>query len=416
MEYGLIAKKLGHSFSKEIHALIADYEYELKELSETELDGFMKKADFKAINVTIPYKEKVIPYLNYIDDAARRIGSVNTVVKKEGKIYGYNTDYYGMQAMIFKSGINLKAKKVLILGSGGTSKTALCVAKDLGAQNVYGVSRTAKENHITYEQAYSIHNDAEIIINTTPVGMFPDTDSSPIDISLFKKLEGVVDVVYNPLNTLLYRDAKKMGIKAVCGLYMLVAQAVFAYEKFMEKSIEADEIDKIYSAVLKQKQNIVLIGMPACGKTTLGSFLAQKLGRKFVDTDLLITEKTGRTPSDIILKDGEDAFRKTESEVIKEISVLNSLIIATGGGAVLKSENTDNLKKNGVIVFIDRDPNMLIATDDRPLSLNREEIMKRYNERYNLYCSAADFIVSGEMSTEEKALIIERKLYEASCN
>lgn len=410
MEYGLIAKKLGHSFSKEVHALIADYEYELKELSIDELKEFMDKADFKAINVTIPYKEEVMPYLHHIDEAAKLIGSVNTVVKKDGKLYGYNTDFYGMKAMVLKSGMDIKNKKVLILGSGGTSKTAVAVVSAMGAGEFYCVSRTAKEKSITYDQAYKEHNDAQIIINTTPVGMYPDTDSLPIDLSLFKNLEGVIDVIYNPLKTALSAEAEKMGIKSVCGLYMLVAQAVLAYEKFTGKSVETGEIDRIYNEVLKQKQNIVLIGMPASGKTTLGSFLAEKLGKKFIDTDILITEKTGRTPSDIITKDGEAAFRKIESETIKEISLLNSVIIATGGGAVLKSENIYNLKKNGVIVFIDRDVNMLNTTSDRPLSLNREELFKRYNERYDLYCSAADFIISGEMSTSEKADIIERKM------
>ena len=410
MEYGLIAKKLGHSFSKEVHSLIADYEYELKELTETELDGFMKKAEFKAINVTIPYKEKVILYLDYIDEAAKFIGSVNTIVNNDGKLYGYNTDFYGMKAMILKSGIEFSGKKVLVLGSGGTSKTAFCVAKDLGAEQVFTVSRTEKENCITYEQVYKEHNDAQIIINTTPVGMFPNTDSTPLDLSLFNNLDGVIDSIYNPLKTALSIEAEKRGVKAVCGLYMLVAQAVLASEKFTGRNFDTTVIDRVYNEILKEKQNIVLIGMPASGKTTLGEFLAKKFARQFVDTDILITEKTGRTPSDIITKDGEAAFRIIESEVIKEISNSNSLIIATGGGAVLRNENVLNLKKNGAVIFIDREPDMLIATNDRPLSSNKEEIMKRYNERYELYCKAADFILFGEMSTEEKALMIERKL------
>lgn len=410
MEYGLIAEKLGHSFSKEVHGFLADYDYRLQELTLEELDTFMREKDFKAINVTIPYKEKVIPYLYEIDSAAQTIGSVNTIVNKDGKLYGYNTDFLGMRSMIVGSGIEIKDKKVLILGSGGTSKTAFYVCEDLGAKEILTVSRTKSNKTITYDEVYKYHLDAQVIVNTTPCGMFPDIDSMPIDVKPFKDLHGVVDAIYNPLKTALALSAEKQGAKSVCGLYMLVAQAVYACEKFLNKEIDKSEIDRVYSKALRSKQNIVLIGMPSCGKSTVGKLIAEKLNRKFYDTDSIIEEKTGRTCSEIINNDGEEAFRKIESQVIFVVSKLSEAVIATGGGAILKEENRLNLHKNGLLWFIDRPLEKLITTADRPLSSDREALLKRYNERYPVYCQTADYKISGDRSAKETALLIEKDM------
>lgn len=403
MEYGLIAEKLGHSFSKEVHGFLADYDYQLMELTEKELDAFMRSRSFKAINVTIPYKEKVIPYLYKIDSAAKQIGSVNTIVNKDGKLYGYNTDFPGMKAMILSSGIEIKDKKVLILGSGGTAKTAIAVSKDLGAKEILTVSRTKSNDNITYNEAYDKHCDAQVIINTTPCGMFPNIETAAIDLTHFNSLESVVDAVYNPLKTTLSLSAEKKGAKSVCGLYMLVAQAVYACEKFKGCEIQKSEIDRVYNKVLGSKQNIVLIGMPSCGKSTVGRLLAEKLGRPFYDTDKIIEEKTGRQCAEIIRNDGEAVFRNIESQVILEVSKLSSVVIATGGGAVISEANRDNLHKNGTIWFIDRPIEKLITTANRPLSSDRQLLEKRYTERYPIYCKTADYKISGDLSIEETA-------------
>ena len=403
MEYGLIAEKLGHSFSKEIHAKLADYDYELKELRPEEVKDFILKKDFKAINVTIPYKETVMPYLDEIDDKAMLIGSVNTIVNNDGKLYGYNTDFFGMEQLILKNGVSLKDKKVLILGSGGTAKTAFAVSKHLGAEKIYFVSRSKTDSTITYDEALSCHFDAEVIINTTPVGMYPNIEKTPVDLRCFKKLSAVIDVIYNPLKTQLLLNAEKVGIKAVGGLYMLIAQAKVACEYFLNKKIDDSVMDAVYKDILSSKQNVVFVGMPSSGKSTVGKLVAEKLSRKFLDTDLLIFEKTGMTPAEIINGRGENEFRLIESEVISEISKLSGVVIATGGGAILNDENIKNLKKNGRIWFIDRNVDSLIPTSDRPLSSTKEQLIKRYNERYPVYMACADFVLKDIESAEKTA-------------
>jgi shikimate dehydrogenase len=406
-KYGCIGKKLTHSFSKDIHAYLADYEYELIELSENEIQPFFEKKDFTAVNVTIPYKETVIPYLDLVSDIAKRIGAVNTVVNRGGKLYGYNTDYYGMKALVERVGIDLRGKKVLVLGTGGTSKTARVLSSDMGARETLTVSRRKSEDSITYDEAASIHSDADVIINTTPVGMYPDCASKPIDITPFEKLSGVVDAVYNPLRTKLVLDAQKRGIKAVGGLYMLISQAVFAAEKFLDTNIEPQKTDAVYKSILNQKQNIVLVGMPGSGKTTVGKLLAKKLQLEFLDTDNLITEKYGNI-TDIFKTKGEAVFRDYESEVIKEISAVAGRVIATGGGAVLRAQNTDLLKRNGRIYFLDRPLESICATPDRPLSSNREDLEKRFNERYDIYRNCADrHIISNGTETDTVNAVLE---------
>ena len=406
MEYGLIGEKLGHSFSKIIHNELFSYEYELKELKKEELDEFMKKAEFKAINVTIPYKEAVIPYLDEISEKARQIGAVNVVVNNGGFLSGYNTDYEGLKALIERQKVDFKGKKVLILGSGGTSKTALAVSCDLGAVEVLRVSRKGGEGLITYEEAAK-KTDVDIIINTTPLGMYPNIAGAAISLDGFKKLSAVIDVVYNPLNTELVTKAKQKGIKAFGGLYMLVSQAVFAAEKFMGTKVLESEFQRVYKKILMEKRNLVLIGMPACGKTTIGKALAKRLSKDFIDSDEQIVKKMGISIPEIFEKYGEEAFRKIESEVIKEISAKQNAVIATGGGAVLNPRNTELLKLNGTVCFINRPLEQLVGTKDRPLSQNKEMLKQRYEERFDIYTSSADFIIDAVFDIETNIKRVE---------
>ncbi len=398
-KYGCIGKRLTHSFSKEIHAKLADYEYELIELKEDEIEAFFKSKDFNAVNVTIPYKQTVIPYLDSLSDVAGRIGAVNTVVNKNGRLYGYNTDYYGMKALIEKIGVDLNGKKALILGTGGTSRTARILTEDLGAAEIITVSRSKSKNYITYEEAVSEHSDANVIINTTPSGMYPDCEGIPIDISSFNELEGVVDAVYNPLCTNLVLRAKEKDVKAEGGLYMLVMQAAYAVQKFLDTEIEKTVADNVFASVFASKENIVLTGMPGSGKSTVGKLLNID-GFSFVDTDEEIEKRCGCTIKELIGSKGEKYFRDLETEVIKAISSEGCQIISTGGGAVLRKENVDSLKRNGKLFFINADPDRLCPTYSRPLSDTTEKLKKLYDERIDIYKSAADVTVP-DMATPE---------------
>ncbi len=409
MIYGCIGEHLPHSFSKEIHNKIGGYDYALREIPKGGLDAFMREKNFRAINVTIPYKQDVIPYLDEIDDRANAIGAVNTIVNKGGKLFGYNTDFYGMTALIEKLGLDLKGKKVLVPGTGGTSKTANAVAKALGAREIVTVSRSAGEGRVTYDEALSLHTDAQIIINTTPCGMFPEISGMPIDISGFSALEGVIDAVYNPLRTNLVSAAKARGIKAEGGLYMLVAQAVKAYEFFFDTVAESGLADRIFTELLSEKENIVLTGMPASGKTTVGRIIAADLGRELIDTDDLIVKKYGEPITDVFAKYGEDEFRRRETEIISKVAKISGTVISTGGGAVLRDENIKLLKMNGRIYFRDRELRYLLPTADRPLALSREDIEKRYEERYGIYVSTADEVIRTEDDARAAALEIERR-------
>ncbi len=403
MTYGLLGEKLSHSFSPEIHMALADYEYILIEVAKDDIDRFMTEKPFKAINVTIPYKQTVIPYLDHIDEAVKEIGAVNTIVNKDGTLYGYNTDYYGLISLIKRNNITLEGKKVLILGSGGTSKTARIAAKNMGAKEIYRLSRTAKEDCITYEEAIQKHSNADVIINTTPSGMYPDINSQAIDLGHFKNLIGVVDAIYNPLKPQLIIQAENMGIPATGGLYMLVAQAAKASEYFIEKAPSEEAVEKVYKNLLHKKENIVLIGMPSSGKTSVSEVLSQKLGKEVVDTDSLIVQKAGKPITEIFAESGEKHFRDLETEVIKELASRQDIIISTGGGAILRKKNVDALKQNGKVIFLDRPLENLIATDDRPLSSNRDDLIKRYNERYDIYRSSADIIIDVPEGVEKTA-------------
>lgn len=411
MQYGCIGEHLTHSFSKEIHAQITDYLYELKEIPMGKLDAFMDARDFRAINVTIPYKQDVIPHLKEVDAVAQSIGAVNTIVNRSGDLYGYNTDFGGMKALIERKGIVLQDKKVLIFGTGGTSNTAFAVAKAMGASCIYKVSRTAKEGILTYEDVLCNHLDAQILINTTPKGMYSREPGVPVEPDMFPQLEGVVDAVYNPLRTEFVRKALKRGVPAAGGLFMLVSQAVLASQIFLDTQYPDDLTERIYRRIKASKENIVLTGMPGSGKTTVGKLLSEKMGRPYYDTDALITEKTGKTPAALILNLGEPAFREIETEVVCEISANNGCIIATGGGVVLREKNMDALKGNGKVFFLDRPLEQLIPTDDRPLSSTKEAIQKRYNERYSVYTGTADVIIPNNTTADAAAKEIERNFY-----
>ena len=406
MHYGCIAEHLKHSFSPEIHAALAPYRYELREIEPDKLEEFMLSRDFYGINVTIPYKEKVIPYLAYIDKEAERIGAVNTIVNRGGRLYGYNTDFYGMKALITRLGLELCGKKVAVLGTGGTSRTACAVSEALGASEVLRVSRSAKDGAISYEMLYGQHSDVRILINTTPCGMFPNPDAAAVDVTRFPMLEGVVDAVYNPLRPKLVLDAMRQGIPAEGGLYMLVAQAVRASEIFLDKTYPPEVTERIYQRIFRQKENVVLVGMPGSGKSTVGRLLAERLGREFVDMDECIVQAAGKPISEIFAESGESGFRDLESRVLADvIAQRNSLVIATGGGAILRDENVQMLRRNGRLYFLDRPLDDLLPTDDRPLASTREAIERRYHERYGRYCAVADVripVVGGAADVAEE--------------
>lgn len=408
MEYGLIGEHLPHSFSKEIHEQLADYTYDLHELTPDELDGFMKEKAFKAINVTIPYKRDVIPYLDEISPSAKEIGAVNTIVNRGGRLSGYNTDMLGMEALIRRIGLDLTGKTVLILGTGGTSHTAQFVAKHSGAAKVATVSRSGRDGSVTYADAPKLYPDTAVIINTTPAGMFPNVDAQAIDLSLFPALEGVADVVYNPLRTQLVQQARALGLPAEGGLYMLVGQAVAAVEIFLNQKLPSNALDEVFSTVLMSKESIVLTGMPGSGKTTVGKLLAEQLGRRFYDSDDEITSRTGRTPNEIIRADGEAAFRDVERDVIAALALEPGCVIATGGGAILREENIRHLRANGRLFFLNRPLDEILPTDDRPLSSNREALKKRYDERYPIYTATADAVIPVTGTPEDVAAAIRK--------
>ena len=399
MEYGLIGEKLGHSFSKIIHEKPADYTYELCPLAKDELDAFMTAKQFKAINVTIPYKQDVIPHCDVLDDSAKRIRVVNTIVNRDGKLFGYNTDFAGFLYNLNAHGITLKDKKVMICGSGGTCKTVTAVAEYMGAKEILVVSRSKKENAVTYEECIR-HKDVDVVVNASPKGMYPDNGESPLDLSNFPNCKAVVDVIYNPLKTRLLQQAEQLGMKAVNGLEMLVAQAKFAVEHFLSTEIENDKIDQITLELLKQLTNIVLIGMPSSGKTLTGKALCKYIDKTVVDTDAVIVERSGMSIKEMFARHGEAYFRQWEHDVIEEFSKQNGLIIATGGGAIKNEENIQNLKQNGVVMFIDRDLEHLLVTDDRPLSKDTNAVAKLYEERYPLYTKYGDLRVPNNYPME----------------
>ncbi len=407
MEYGLIGEKLGHSFSREIHQRLGGYDYRLQELTPAQLPAFLEKRDFRGVNVTIPYKQTVIPLLDEVDPKAAAIGAVNTIVNRRGRLCGYNTDYDGMAALARHAGLTLKNKNVLILGTGGTSRTAMTVAADLGAAEIRRVSRTGRGDAITYEQAADL--PVQVLINTTPCGMYPGCDGQPMDLSRFGWLEGVLDAVYNPLRTRLVLQARDNGARGQGGLYMLVAQAAAACRLFLDRPLPDGALDSVYRAIHGQKQNIVLTGMPGSGKSTVGRVLARQLDRELVDTDTEIIRVAKKPIPEIFAQRGERGFRDLESQVIQEVSRRTGLVIATGGGAILREENVRCLRQNGRIYFLDRPAEDIQPTDDRPLARDMEAVRQRYAERYPRYTSTADAAVPVRGSAEDVAAAIREE-------
>ena len=393
MTYGLIGEKLGHSYSKLIHEMLGRYEYGLFSLTQEEFREFITTRDFTGLNITIPYKKDVIPLCDDISDLAQEIGAVNTLYFRNGMLCGTNTDYRGFLYAAKSAGISFEGKKVLILGNGGTSLTARKAAADSGAREILITTRRGEEGCISYEDLPQ-HSDVEIIVNTTPVGTYPDNGASLISLSDFPECCGVIDVIYNPLATDLLQQAKEMGIPHSNGLPMLVAQATAAAEYFLDEEGLQEENPRIISTLEKDIENIVLIGMPGCGKSTLGKIFAERSGKKFVDLDQMIEEKAGMPIPAIFEKYGEQHFRDLESAVAVEAGKEKGQVIATGGGIILRPENMKALSQNGRVIFIQR-PLEELATDGRPLSKDLESLKKMYGIRLPLYNKYSQLTIKG---------------------
>ena len=397
MEYGLIGGKLGHSYSKIIHEMLCGYRYELCPLpTEAEARAFLEKRAFKAINVTIPYKRLVMEYCTYLDPRAKAIGAVNTVVNKNGLLYGYNTDYLGFAHLCAAHGVDFAGRTVLILGTGGTHNTTRAVALDRGAARVLTVSRTPDRAKGELSYAEAVSSGAQIVINTTPAGMYPNVGVCSLDVAAMPGLEAVVDVVYNPDKTELVLRAEEAGVPvAVGGLEMLVAQAVYAAEYFLDRKFgdAPARIRRITAALRKEQLNVVLVGMPSCGKSTLGRLLAKQLGRTFVDLDEEIVKADGRSIPDIFAAEGEEGFRRRESEQTARFSKEGRQVISCGGGILKKPENLRVLRQNGVVLFLDRPLEELTVGGGRPLSSSPEALRQMEKERRPLYLAAADAVV-----------------------
>ena len=405
MEYGLIGSKLGHSYSKIIHERLCGYKYELHPLpTEAEARAFLEARPFRAINVTIPYKRLVMEYCDQIDPRAAAIGAVNTVVHRDGKLYGYNTDYMGFAWLCSSRGVEFQGRTVLILGTGGTHNTAAAVARDQGAARVLTVSRhpDPAKGELSYEEA--VRSGAQIVINTTPAGMYPDVGVCPLDVAAMTGLEAVVDVVYNPARTELLLRAEEAGVPVTaCGLEMLVAQAVYAAEYFLDTPFadRAGEIRRGSADLRAEILNISLVGMPSCGKTTLGRALAQKLGRTFVDLDEEIVRAAGCSIPEIFEAQGEEGFRALEAAQAARFGKESRLLISCGGGAVKRAENVRALRQNGVILFIDRPLEALTVGGGRPLSSSPEALRTMEAQRRPLYEAAADAVVRNDGTVEQ---------------
>ena len=392
MEYGLIGEHLKHSFSKQIHEDIAGYKYEIKEIARDDLASFMMSKDFKAINVTIPYKEMVIPYLDELDESAKLVGAVNTVVNRGGRLIGYNTDMPGFIALLKHMELDVNGKSILLLGNGGASKAVVAGLNKLGVNKIVKASIEGEKDCISYDEIYD-QKDIDIVVNTTPVGMFPHNDGKLVDLEKLSKPSAFVDVIYNPIRTRTVIEAQDLRMKAEGGLYMLVAQALYAIEIFLDKKLDEKIIDEVYKKILRENSNIVLIGMPTCGKSTIGKMVADHFGFEFVDTDQEIVDDIEMPIKDYFAKHGEEAFRKLETEVVKNHYLETKLVVSTGGGVIKYKINMDLLRQNGIIVFVKRDLNLLRTSSSRPLSSNRSNLEKLYQERLPIYEKYADIII-----------------------
>ncbi|MHC1773011.1 MAG: shikimate kinase [Flexilinea sp.] len=407
--FGLIGEKLGHSYSKSIHQLLSDgaYLYELFAVPPQEFESFLNTRSFDGLNVTIPYKKTIIPYLADISNEAKKIGSVNTVLVRLDGLYGYNTDYAGFLYMAKRAGIDFCGKKVLILGTGGTGATASAAVNDQGAHEVIIASRRGK---VTYDRL-SEYRNSQIIINTTPVGMYPKNGETLIDLSDFPCCEGVLDVIYNPLYTVLTLQAKDLGIPFGNGLAMLTAQAKYASDLFLDRVTDDDKIEAVLDTMIRQTRNIVLVGMPGCGKSTIGKLIAGLTGKDFVDIDEEIIRRTGKEITRIFNEDGENTFRNLESRIIFEKGKENGQVIATGGGAVLREDNRTALRQNGRIIFLRCDLSVL-SMNDRPLSVSPDALISMYDFRLPIYEKCSDYWVDNNDSIEETVRMVMRKIEE----
>ncbi len=404
-DYCLIGKRLNYSYSKVVHEKLG-YPYDLVEVPEGELASFVRSRRYKGYNVTIPYKSAVIEFLSEISPEAKALGVVNLVIDEGGKLCGYNMDIRGMEYALDKAGVSLFGKKVLILGSGNTSNTAHYLAEERGAAKIIKISRSGEDRY----DNISRHYDADFIINTTPVGTFPANEDCLIDLSLFPRLIGVQEVIYNPFKTRLVLMAEERGLRVATGLDMLVGQAAYTAEKFTGKLPSKERVDEIVREILAEERNIVLVGMPSCGKSSVGLALATSLSRPFADTDKEIEKMRGASIPEIFAREGEEAFRLYEEEAIAELSKKHGIVIATGGGAIKRARNCLNLKENGVIVYLKRDLASL-SDEGRPLSQGGN-IERLYKERAPLYEKAADFTVSNDGSIADAVFEIERKARE----
>ena len=397
--YGLIGKTLGHSFSPQLHQWMWGCDYRLLPMDEAAAEQFFTDRAFDGVNVTIPYKQLALRRCDVVDERAARIGAVNTVVNRDGRLYGYNTDYDGLTALLRRTGIELSGRKVLILGTGGTSHTAHAVAEDLGAGEIVTISRSGENNYGNIAR----HADAQVILNTTPVGMSPNAGQAAVDVDAFPALEGVADVVYNPLTTYLVHQARRRGVKAACGLAMLVIQAQKAAEYFAGRPIPDSAAEEALRRITAEQANLVLMGMPGCGKSTVGALVAQRLGRPFVDLDEEIVRAAGMSIPEIFAKDGETAFRDLESQVLREVSGHHGIVLSLGGGTAVREENRYFIRQNGPVFYLRRSIDVL-SGEGRPLSKSPEAIRTLYDQRRGIYESVADITVdSVEGSAEETA-------------
>lgn len=404
MKLGLLGRKLGHSYSPAIHAMLGDPGYTLFEVEPEHLESFLKSGDFDGLNVTIPYKKAVLPYLSRIDATAARLGNVNTVVREaDGSLTGHNTDFFGFSEQLRFSGCSIAGKKVLVLGTGGASETVKAVLEDAGAK-VVRISRTGRDNY----QNLSDHADASCIVNATPVGMYPGNLQSPVEAEAFPRLECVLDLIYNPARTKLMLDAEALGIPAFNGLRMLAAQAVQASEFFHRTKIGPQKIDEIHRALRFQMENLILIGMAGCGKTTVGGLLAQKNGKVFVDSDAEIEAIAGKSIPAIFAEDGEESFRALETKVLAQLGKGSGQVIATGGGCVTRERNDRLLHQNGTVIWIRRDP-ALLPTGGRPLS-QKTDPKVLYRQRLPLYEAFSDRTVENSGTPEEAAEAILKEV------
>lgn len=411
MEYGLIGEKLGHSYSQMIHARLADYRYELKEVAPERLDAFIEARNFRGLNVTIPYKQAVMKHCAELSPEAMEVGSVNTlIVRPDGSLFGHNTDIDGFIYMLRRGEIDPAGAKAVILGSGGTSLTARAALTRLGAREIVTVSR---KGPVDYAALYAEHADAEILVNATPVGMYPKNGASPVELDRLPKVRGVADVIYNPEKTALILAAQAKGIPAVSGLSMLVAQAREAAELFAGRAIPAGRVEDIVSEIGAQTLNLILVGMPGCGKSTLGQAVAAALQREFVDCDAEIVRRAGKSIPEIFAQDGEGAFRALESGVLADVCRGHGLVISTGGGAVLRAENRDAMRQNGRVCLIRR-ALALLPRDGRPLSASEDAVARLWEARRAAYETAADFPVENDGTVEEAAEKIREGFYEAA--